>query len=219
MKFRRSRWVLGSSVPAGGSRSTGRRRTVSSTPRTTWAWNFIDTADVYNNGLSEAAIAKFLKTKKDKIYVATKAGRRLSPHNAAGYTEKNIRGFVEDSLRNMGLDSLDLLQLHCPPTDVYYRPELFAALDDMKREGKLRHYGVSVERVEEALKAIEYDGVDTVQIIFNMFRLRPSERFFPAAKERDVGVIVRVPLASGLLTGKFDAQTKFGGGRSPLFQP
>lgn len=171
--------------------------------------NFIDTADVYNGGLSEEAIGRFLKTKKDRIYVATKAGRRLSPHNAAGYNEKNIRGFVEDSLKNMDLEKIDLLQLHCPPTDVYYNFEMFEALDKLKREGKILNYGVSVERVEEAMKAMTYEGVATVQIIFNMFRLRPAELFFPLAKQNDVGIIVRVPLASGLLTGKFDAGTKF----------
>lgn len=174
--------------------------------------NFIDTADVYNGGLSEEAIGRFLKTRRDKIYVATKAGRRLSPHNAAGYNEKNIRGFVEDSLKNMDIETIDLLQLHCPPTDVYYNPEVFHAVDSMKREGKIAHYGVSVERVEEAIKALSFDGVETVQIIFNMFRLRPAEVFFPLARQKDVGIIVRVPLASGLLTGKFDANSKFGEG-------
>jgi aryl-alcohol dehydrogenase-like predicted oxidoreductase len=174
--------------------------------------NFIDTADVYNEGLSEAAIGKFLKTKKDRIYVATKAGRRLSPHTAEGYNEKNLRGFVEDSLRGMDIETIDLLQLHCPPTDVYYRTGAFEALDKLKREGKIRHYGVSVERAEEAIKAVSFEGVASVQIIFNMMRLRPAEVFFPLAKEKDVGVIVRVPLASGLLTGKFSASTKFGEG-------
>ncbi len=174
--------------------------------------NFIDTADVYNDGLSEAAIGKFLKTKKDRIYVATKAGRRLSPHTAEGYNEKNIRGFVEDSLRNMDIETIDLLQLHCPPTDVYYRPGVFEALGKLKREGKIRNFGVSVERVEEAIKALTFEGVASVQIIFNMMRLRPAEVFFPLAKQNDVGVIVRVPLASGLLTGKFSASTKFGEG-------
>jgi len=141
--------------------------------------------------------------------VATKAGRRLNPHIAAGYTGENIEGFIDRSLTNLDVDALDLLQLHCPPTDVYYQPDLFAALDDMVRRGKIRHYGVSVERVEEALKAIEYPGVETVQIIFNMLRQRPAELFFREAAARNVGVIVRVPLASGLLTGKMTAQTTF----------
>lgn len=174
--------------------------------------NFFDTADVYNGGLSEEAIGRFLKSRKDRIYVATKAGRRLSPHTAAGYNEKNLRGFVEDSLKNMGLETIDLLQLHCPPTDVYYDYRVFEALDKMKREGKIQHYGVSVERVEEAIKAMTFPGVATVQIIFNMFRLRPAEVFFPLAKQNGVGVIVRVPLASGMLTGKFGADTVFGEG-------
>jgi len=174
--------------------------------------NFIDTADVYNGGLSEEAIGRFLKTKKDKVFVATKAGRRLSPHVASGYNEQNIRGFVEDSLKNMDIETIDLLQLHCPPTDVYYNYKMFEALDSLKREGKIRHYGVSVERIEEALKAMTFEGVATVQIIFNMFRLRPAEVFFPLARQNNVGIIVRVPLASGLLTGKFDANTKFGEG-------
>ncbi len=172
--------------------------------------NFLDTADVYNGSLSEKAIGKFLRSKKDKIYVATKAGRRLDPHTANGYNDKNIRKFVEDSLKNIGVEKLDLVQLHCPPTDVYYNPDVFETLDSLKTEGKIQHYGVSVERIEEAIKATTYEGVATVQIIFNMFRLRPAEMFFPIAKKKDVGIIVRVPLASGMLTGKFDAKTKFG---------
>jgi aryl-alcohol dehydrogenase-like predicted oxidoreductase len=174
--------------------------------------NFFDTADVYNGGLSEQAIGKFLKTNKGRVYVATKAGRKLNPHVASGYNAKNIRGYVEDSLKNMGVERIDLLQLHCPPTDVFYNPEMFRALDAMKAEGKIAHYGVSVERIEEALKALTFEGVATVQIIFNMFRLRPTEVFFPLAKKNDVGIIVRVPLASGLLTGKFSAASTFGSG-------
>ncbi len=172
--------------------------------------NFIDTADVYNAGMSEQVIGRFIKSKKDRIYVATKSGRRLMPHNAAGYSVANIRDFIEDSLKNMDVETIDLLQLHCPPTDVYYRPELFIALDRMVEEGKLRHYGVSVERIEEALKAIEYPGVSTVQIIFNMFRQRPAQVFFEQAAKRNIGVIVRVPLASGLLTGKLSKDSTFG---------
>ncbi len=171
--------------------------------------NFFDTADVYNNGLSEKAIGEFLKTKQDKIYVATKCGRGLNPHNAQGYNAGNIRKFIEASLKRMDLERLDLIQLHCPPTDVYYKPEVFDELEKLKGEGKIAHYGVSVERVEEALKAMEYPGVETVQIIFNMFRQRPSELFFDQAKKKDIGVIVRVPLASGLLTGKFNKDTVF----------
>ncbi|HEX5483161.1 MAG TPA: aldo/keto reductase [Terriglobia bacterium] len=172
--------------------------------------NFIDTADVYGMGRSEKLIARLRKERKETIYVATKAGRRLSPHTADGYNAGNLARFVEDSLRNLETDCIDLLQLHCPPVEVYYRPEVFAALDGLARAGKLRYYGVSVERVEEALKAIEYPNVQSVQIIFNMFRMRPSERFFAEAKRRRVGILARVPLASGLLTGRMNARTAFG---------
>ncbi len=171
--------------------------------------NFIDTADVYSDGLSERAVGRVLRERKQEIVLATKAGRRLDPHTARGYTPENIEGFIDDSLKNTGMESLDLLQLHCPPTDVYYNPSLFKALDRIKQKGKIRHYGVSVERVEEALKAIEYEGVETVQIIFNMFRQRPAELFFRQAEDRKIGVIVRVPLGSGLLTGKFTKDTRF----------
>jgi len=171
---------------------------------------FIDTADVYGDGRSERFVAQLVKERPDvDLVVATKAGRRLNPHVADGYTGANIEAFIDRSLVNLDTDSLDLLQLHCPPTDVYYRPEMFAALDDMKAKGKIKHYGVSVERVEEAMKAIEYPGVETVQIIFNMFRQRPAERFLDLAVAADIGVIVRVPLASGLLTGKMRADTEF----------
>jgi aryl-alcohol dehydrogenase-like predicted oxidoreductase len=171
--------------------------------------NFIDTADVYGDGHSERLIAQLRRQRKEPFYVATKAGRRLNPHTADGYNEKNLTQFIERSLKNLEAESLDLVQLHCPPTDVYYRPEVFAALDRLKTAGKIRHYGVSVERVEEALKALEYPGVQSVQIIFNMFRHRPAELFFPEAKRRNVAVIVRVPLASGLLTGKLQRNTTF----------
>jgi aryl-alcohol dehydrogenase-like predicted oxidoreductase len=172
--------------------------------------NFIDTADVYGDGRSERLIGKTLRDfPGQRVYVATKAGRRLSPHVAAGYTPENITAFVERSLRNLDVESIDLLQLHCPPTQVYYRPELFAALDDMVAAGKLRNYGVSVEKVEEGLKAMEYPGVQSVQVIFNMFRQRPAELLFPQAQARRVGVLTRVPLASGLLTGKLTASSTF----------
>jgi aryl-alcohol dehydrogenase-like predicted oxidoreductase len=171
---------------------------------------FIDTADVYGGGRSERLIARLRRERPDDDFVvATKAGRGLDPHVAEGYTAANIEGFVDESLRRLEVDTLDLLQLHCPPTEVYYHPELFAGLDDMVRRGKLRNYGVSVEKVEEALKAIEYPGVSTVQIIFNILRQRPAGLFFREAKARDVGVIVRVPLASGLLTGKMSPSTEF----------
>ncbi len=171
--------------------------------------NFIDTADVYGMGRSERLIAQLKRERKEEIVVATKTGRRLSPHTADGYNEPNLAGFIEDSLRHLATDCLDLVQLHCPPTDVYYRPELFGALDGMVQAGKIRHYGVSVERVEEALKAIEYPGVETVQIIFNCFRQRPAELFFEQAKRRKVGILARVPLASGLLTGKLRRDSTF----------
>jgi aryl-alcohol dehydrogenase-like predicted oxidoreductase len=171
--------------------------------------NFLDTADVYGMGRSERLIAQLKRERKEEIIVATKAGRRLSPHNAEGYNATNLTGFIEDSLRNLSTDCLDLVQLHCPPTGVYYRPELFGSLDDLVKAGKIRYYGVSVERVEEALKAIEYPNVQTVQIIFNCFRLRPSELFFPEARRRRVGILARVPLASGMLAGKLDRTSQF----------
>jgi len=171
--------------------------------------NFIDTADVYGMGRSERLVAQVKRERKEEIVVATKAGRRLSPHTADGYNEKNLSRFIEDSLRHLSTDCLDLVQLHCPPTDVYYRPELFGALDRLMEAGKIRHYGVSVERVEEALKAIEYPNVQTVQIIFNCFRQRPAELFFEQAKRRQVGILARVPLASGMLTGKLSRDSQF----------
>lgn len=171
---------------------------------------FFDTADVYGDGRSERMIGQLRQERPSiDITVATKAGRRLDPHVASGYTAANIEGFIDRSLTNLGVDALDLVQLHCPPTDVYYDQDLFAGLDDMVRRGKIRHYGVSVERVEEALKAIEFPGVESVQIIFNMLRQRPAELFFCEAQRRDVGVIVRVPLASGLLTGKMSPSSTF----------
>lgn len=171
--------------------------------------NFIDTADVYGDGESEKAVGRLVKSHPGRIYVATKCGRKLNPHNNQAYQPAVLRKFVEDSLRNMNLETLDLVQLHCPPTEVFYRPEIFELFDRLKEEGKIQNLGVSVEKVEEALKAIEYENVTTVQIIFNMFRQRPSELFFKEAQKKDVGIIVRVPLASGLLTGKFDKNTTF----------
>jgi len=171
--------------------------------------NFIDTADVYGMGHSERLIAQLKRERKDEIVVATKAGRRLSPHTADGYNEKNLTGFIEDSLRNLATGCLDLVQLHCPPTDVYYRPEVFGALERLVEAGKIRYYGVSVERVEEALKAIEYPGVQSVQIIFNCFRHRPANLFFEQARKKRVGILARVPLASGMLTGKMACDSQF----------
>ncbi|EMA33609.1 aldo/keto reductase [Haloarcula japonica] len=173
--------------------------------------DFIDTADVYGDGFSEQRIAEVLDERevRDEVTVATKAGRRLDPHTAERYNYDNLSEHVDRSREYLGADTLELLQLHCPPTDAYYQPETFDALARLRDEGKVAHCGVSVERVEEALKAIEYPEVETVQIIFNMFRQRPAERFFEEAKRRDVGVIVRVPLASGLLTGKLSRDMEF----------
>jgi len=171
--------------------------------------NFIDTADVYGDGRSERLVAQLRKERRETIYVATKAGRRLDPHVASGYNHENLTAFVERSLTNLQTEAIDLLQLHCPPTQVYYMPETFGVLDDLVQAGKLRYYGVSVEKVEEALKAIEYPNVQSVQIIFNMFRHRPADLFFKEAQRRQVGILARVPLASGLLTGKLSAASSF----------
>jgi len=171
--------------------------------------NFIDTADVYGGGRSERLIAHLKKSRKEKIIVATKAGRRLPKQTVEGYSRENLTAWVEDSLRHLETDTLDLLQLHCPPTDAYYQPEIFGILDDLVKTGKIRYYGVSVERVEEALKAIDFPNVQSVQIIFNCFRQRPAELFFAEAKKRQVGILARVPLASGLLTGKLKHDSQF----------
>ena len=174
--------------------------------------NFIDTADVYSDGESEKAVGRIVKSRSEKIYVATKCGRQIQPHVNEGYQPAVLKKYVENSLKRLQLETIDLIQLHCPPTAVYYRPEIFELFDQLKAEGKIQHMGVSVEKVEEALKAIEYNNVSTVQIIFNMFRQRPAELFFSEAKKKDVGIIVRVPLASGLLTGTFNANTNFTSG-------
>jgi len=171
--------------------------------------NFIDTADVYGDGHSERLIAEVRKARSEQLIIATKAGRRLNPHTASGYNRQNLTSFVERSLQNLQTETLDLLQLHSPPSEVYHMPEVFAILDDLAQQGKIRFYGVSVERVDEALKAITYPNVQSIQIIFNMFRFKPSEQFFAAAREHRVGILARVPLASGLLTGKFNSQTQF----------
>jgi aryl-alcohol dehydrogenase-like predicted oxidoreductase len=171
--------------------------------------NFFDTADVYGDGRSERLLAQLRRERSEEIIIATKAGRRLDPHTAAGYNRENLSAFIDRSLQNLETEALDLLQLHCPPTEVYYQPELFGVLDDFVKRGKICFYGVSVENVEQGLKAIEYPGVQTVQIIFNMFRQRPAELFFGEAKKRRVGILARVPLASGLLTGKLTSQSRF----------
>ncbi|AKP67453.1 aldo/keto reductase [Companilactobacillus ginsenosidimutans] len=171
--------------------------------------NFFDTADVYQDGESQRALAKFIKGKEDKVFISTKVGRRLNPHVASGYNKKNITKYVEDCLTNLDVDALDNVLLHCPPTEVFYNPEPFFTLDKLKKEGKIRNYGVSVEKVEEGMKALDFD-ISSVEIIYNMFRLRPTDNFFRMAKEHDVGIIARVPLASGLLSGKYTLDTKFG---------
>ena len=172
--------------------------------------NFIDTADVYENGLSETAVGRVVRSRSERIYVATKCGRHVNPHINEGYQHKVLHKFVEDSLKRTGLETLDLIQLHCPPSEVYFRPEIFELFDRLKEQGKIQNLGVSVEKVEEALKAIEYPNVTTVQIIFNLFRQKPSDAFFKEVQKRDVGIIARVPLASGLLTGLFNSKTTFG---------
>ncbi len=170
---------------------------------------FFDTADVYGDGRSERLVARLRREVDVPIVVATKAGRRAPAQEVRHYTPENLVAWVDRSRENLEMATLDLVQLHCPPTDLFYHAEVFAALDDLVASGAVAHYGVSVERVEEALKAIDYPGVATVQIIYNVFRQRPAERFFPAARAADVGVIVRVPLASGLLTGKITKDTAF----------
>ena len=173
--------------------------------------NFLDTADVYGDGRSEKLIARLLKDRpNDEILVATKAGRRLDPHTPEGYDYDNLSAFVERSLNNLGVEALDLVQLHCPPTEVYRQDSTFEALDRLQEAGKIRNYGVSVEKVEEARMALDYPGVATVQIIFNVFRQKPAEEVFPLAEERSVGILARVPLASGLLSGKMRADRVFG---------
>lgn len=171
--------------------------------------NFIDTADVYGDGRSERLVARLRRERSETIHVATKAGRRLPAQTLAGYSRENLTAFVERSLQNLQTDRIDLLQLHCPPTDVYYAPEVFGILDDLAAAGKIQSYGVSVERVEEALKAIEFEGVATVQIIFNAFRQRPADHFLEAARRRQVGVLARLPLSSGMLAGKMTRASTF----------
>ena len=171
--------------------------------------NFFDTADVYGDGRSERLLAQLRRERSEPIYIATKVGRRLDPHVASGYNYQRLTAFVERSLRNLDTDCLDLLQLHCPPTEVYYLPEVFGVLDDLVKIGKIRFYGVSVEKVEEALKAIEYPGLQSVQIIFNIFRQRPADLFFKEAIRRKVGVLARLPLSSGMLAGKMTYDTLF----------
>lgn len=171
--------------------------------------NFFDTADVYGDGHSERLLGQLRKERKETFYIATKAGQRLPAQTPEGYSKENLIHFVEDSLRNLQMDCVDIVQLHCPPSRVYYVPEVFDTLDGLVKAGKIRHYGVSVKTVEEGLKALEYPGIQSVQIIFNMFRHRPAELFFPEAKRRRVGILARVPLSSGMLTGRMTRETTF----------
>jgi aryl-alcohol dehydrogenase-like predicted oxidoreductase len=179
--------------------------------------NFVDTADVYGDGRSERLIAQLRKERREPIAVATKAGRRLPAQTPDGYTRDNLTTWIERSLSNLETEAIDLLQLHCPHPAVYDRPEVFGILDDLVAAGKIRHYGVSVETADEAMRAIRYPNVKTVQIIFNAFRLKPAERFFEAAAAQRIGVIVRVPLASGLLTGKLRRDSVFDPGDHRAF--
>ena len=171
--------------------------------------NFFDTADVYGDGRSEKFIGEILKNTKEKIYVATKAGRRLDPHVSEGYNIKNIEAFIDRSLLNLGIDTIDLLQLHCPPSDICGKSETYEMMDEIVKKGKIKYYGVSVEKVSEALNAIKFPNVRSIQIIFNIFRQKPNEIFFKEAKKNNVAIIVRVPLASGLLTGKMNLNSSF----------
>ncbi len=171
--------------------------------------NFLDTADVYDAQQSEQTVGRYVKDKRDQLYIATKVGRRIDPHVAEGYTPEAIEMYVDEALKNTGLDYLDLVQLHCPPTEVYQFDDLFAKLEEIKQSGRVRHFGVSVETVEEARMAADYEVVESVQIIFNMFRLKPITMCFPLMQEREIGVIARVPLASGLLSGKMTANREF----------
>lgn len=179
--------------------------------------NFIDTADVYSDGESEKAVGKAVRRSGKEVRIATKCGRQINPHVNKGYTPAVLRGYVEDSLKRIGTECLDLIQLHCPPVEVYYRPEIFGEFEKLKQEGKILNLGVSVEKVEEAIKAIEFDNVTTVQIIYNIFRQRPHEKLFVMAGEKNVGLIIRVPLASGLLSGKFTSETRFAPGDHRFF--
>ena len=172
--------------------------------------NFVDTADVYGDGRSERLVARLRRERRgETIHVATKAGRRLPKQTPEGYSRENLLAWVERSLRNLEMDAVDLLQLHCPHPRVYDMPEVFGVLDDLVAAGKIRYYGISVETVDEAMRGIRHPNVQTVQIIFNMLRRKPAEEFFGRAQARRVGILARVPLASGLLTGKLTAASAF----------
>jgi aryl-alcohol dehydrogenase-like predicted oxidoreductase len=179
--------------------------------------NLFDTADVYGDGRSERLLAQLRDERSEEFHIITKAGRRLDPHIAEGYNRKNLTSFIERSLKNLQVDALELVQLHCPPTEVYYMPEVFGIMDDLVEMGKIQHYGVSVEKVEEAIKAIEYPNVKSVQIIFNIFRQRPAGVFFHLAREKEIAILSRVPLSSGMLAGKMGAQSQFAADDHRLF--
>ena len=171
--------------------------------------NFFDTADVYGDGRSEKFVGELIKSTSEKIYVTTKSGRRLDPHTAQGYNIKNIEGFIDRSLLNLGVDCIDLLQLHCPPSEICPKKETYEMLDEIVQKGKISHYGVSVEKVSEAIDAIQFPNVKSIQIIFNIFRQKPTEIFFKEAAKNNVAIIARVPLASGMLTGKMNKASTF----------
>jgi aryl-alcohol dehydrogenase-like predicted oxidoreductase len=171
--------------------------------------NFFDTADVYGDGHSERLLARLRRERSEPFHIATKVGRRSNPHVRESYTRGNLTQYVERCLVNLGVPALDLVQLHCPPTDVYYMPEVFGVLDDLVAAGKVRFYGASVERVEEGLKALEYPGVQSLQVVFNILRQRPAELLFPRAAQRKVGILARLPLSSGMLTGKLSPDSRF----------
>ena len=172
--------------------------------------NFFDTADVYGDGRSEKFVGSFINSISERIYVATKAGRRINPHVANGYYDKDLmESFVDRSLSNLNIETIDLLQMHCPPTEVYSSDQTFEMLNYLVGKGKIQNYGFSVETVDQALECIKKPHTKSIQVIFNIFRQKPAEELFKIAKEKNVAIIVRVPLASGLLSGKFNKDSSF----------
>ena len=171
--------------------------------------NFFDTADVYGDGHSEELLAKAIAGKEDEIYIATKFCRQGDIADPQNYSYETVKSYCEDSLRRLNRDTIDLFQIHCPATEILKEGSVFDVLDQLKEEGLIRHYGVSVESVEEGLICLEYPNVASLQVIFNMFRQKPLEKLILKAYQQGVGIITRVPLASGLLTGKFTTQTQF----------
>ncbi|WP_102028895.1 aldo/keto reductase [Salirhabdus sp. Marseille-P4669] len=171
--------------------------------------NFFDTADVYGNGHSEELLAKATKGKEDSIYIASKFCRAGDIHDPDNYSEKAVRHYLENTLKRLDRERLDLYQIHCPPFEILKDGSVFDVLDKLQQEGKIRYFGVSVETVEEGLFCLENPNVRALQVIFNLFRQKPLEKLFPKAKEKGVGILARVPLASGLLTGKFSKEHRF----------